>query len=61
MIRHPLTKEQTMSNANAEPKPSYYELTAEELEKATGGITNPKVFDMASPGLLRESTPVEPI
>ena len=50
-----------MSNLNAEPKPSYYELTAEELERVTGGITNTKVFDMTSPGLLRESTPVEPI
>ena len=45
--------------SNIEPKPSVCELTEEELEKATGGITVTKRFDVASPKLF-ESIPTEP-
>jgi hypothetical protein len=58
---------QTMSNANAEPKPSYYELTVEELEKATGGSKatggasreglRPQISDITITKLMDSSSP----
>lgn len=62
MVARTFIREQTMSNVNAEPKPSYYELNEEELEKATGGSQPPskchfsdlsvsKLANAASPGL----------
>ena len=49
MIARTFINEQTMSNVNAEPKPSYYELSEEELDKATGG-------GKATGGALREGS-----
>jgi hypothetical protein len=53
-----------MSSIKAEPKPSYYELNEEELEKATGGVVVTKRMDIASPKLWADSvslsTPTDP-
>ncbi len=40
MVTRTFTKEQTMSNAKAEPKPC--ELTEEELDRVSGGGSRPK-------------------
>jgi hypothetical protein len=37
MVAGTFIREQTMSNVYAEPKPSYYELNEEELERVAGG------------------------
>ena len=36
MVAGTFIREQTMSNVNAEPKPSYYELNEEELDRVSG-------------------------
>ena len=36
MVAGTFIREQTISNVNAEPKPSYYELNEEELDRVSG-------------------------
>jgi hypothetical protein len=55
---HLIPGEQTMSSIKAEPKPSYYELNEEKLEKATGGVVVTKRMDSASSKLWTNSVSV---